>query len=125
MYLFDDIVQVIFSKVRKLGGHSHIKLYLAYKLPMIKLILSKENGGLEVELFLSNKKNIATQYVTFVHEIVIYYPEIQIIYYVVRKLLEAKSLHDHKNGGLKAYGLFLLIYTMRNHYKYTYTSQFL
>lgn len=48
VYLFDDIVHVIFSKVKKLGGHSHIKLYLAYKLPMIKLILNRENGGLEV-----------------------------------------------------------------------------
>ena len=44
---------------------------------------------------------------------------------MIRKILEARSLHDHKNGGLKAYGLFLLIYIMRNHYKYAHASQFL
>jgi hypothetical protein len=74
---------------------------------------------------MSSKKNIATQYVAFIHEIQAYYPEIQIIYSVIRKILEVKLLHDHRKGGLKAYGLFLLIYSMRSQYQYSYVSQFL
>jgi hypothetical protein len=43
---------------------------------------------------------------------------------VLRKLLAVKGLHDHRAGGLKAYALFLLIYSMRSHYQYHYVSQF-
>jgi uncharacterized membrane protein YhaH (DUF805 family) len=53
-----------------------------------------------------------------------YFPEIAIIYYVLRRLLAYRRLHDHRSGGLKAYALFLLIYSMRNMYQYPYVSQF-
>lgn len=46
------------------------------------------------------------------------------IYYVLRRLLSLRRLHDHRTGGLKAYALFLLIYSMRNLYQYAYVSQF-
>ena len=34
-------------------------------------------------------------------------------------------MHDHKKGGLKAYGLFLLLYSVRMQYNYAFPSQFL
>jgi hypothetical protein len=75
-------------------------------------------------MFLSGKKNITSRYVAYTNEVMSYYPEIRIIYYTVRRLLAAKELHDHKKGGLKAYALFLLIYSMRTQYCYNYISQF-
>lgn len=60
----------------------------------------------------------------FTNEIISYFPEIAVIYYVLRRLLAFKKLHDHRTGGLKAYALFLLIYSMRNLYHYPYVSQF-
>jgi len=53
-----------------------------------------------------------------------YYPEVSTIYYVLRRLLAVRRLHDHRTGGLKAYALFLLIYSMRSQYQYQYVSQF-
>ena len=75
-------------------------------------------------MFLASKKNIGSRYVIYVNDIMSCYPEIRIIYYVLRGLLALKKLHDHRTGGLKAYALFLLIYSMRNQYQYTYVSQF-
>jgi len=45
-----------------------------YKLPMIKLILNEQYDGIEIELFISDKKNIASRYVTFINEVMAYYP---------------------------------------------------
>lgn len=60
----------------------------------------------------------------YTNEIMAYFPEIAIIYYVLRRLLSIRKLHDHRTGGLKAYALFLLIYSMRTLYQYPYVSQF-
>jgi hypothetical protein len=108
----------------RLGYHSSIRMIRTYKLPLIKLVLSPQYERLEVELFLSSKKNIASRYVAYTYEIMAYYPEVQVIYYVLRRLLAVVRLHDHRAGGLKAYALFLLIYSMRSHYQYPYLSQF-
>ena len=39
--------------------------------------------------------------------------------------MQLHHLHDHKKGGLKAYALFLLVYSMRCHYQYSHISQYL
>lgn len=74
---------------------------------------------------MSGKKSIASKYVAYTNEVHTYYPEIRVIYYVLRRLLGLKELQDHKKGGLKAYALFLLIYSMRSQYHYQHISQFL
>ena len=50
-----------------MGMHSSIKIIRTYKLPLIKIILSPAFEKLEIELFLSNKKNIATRYVAYMN----------------------------------------------------------
>ena len=104
--------------------HYSIKLIRTYKLPLIKLVMTAEYERLEVELFLSSKKNIASRYVAYTLDILRYCPEVSVIYYVMRRLLSIRRLHDHRTGGLKAYALFLLIYSMRSQYQYQYISQF-
>ena len=107
-----------------MGLHSSIKVIRTYKLPLIKIILSPAFEKLEIELFLSNKKNIATRYVAYMNEVMAFYPDVSTIYYVLRRLLAIRRLHDHRMGGLKAYALFLLLYSMRSQYNYSCVSQF-
>jgi len=122
---FDDITEIFYNKVAQLGLHHSIKLLKTYKLPMIKLVLSQNFEKLDVEIFLTGKKNIATRYVAYSNEVMTYYPEVGVIYYVLRKLFAVQNLHDHRKGGFKAYALFLLIYSMRRQYHYACVSQFL
>lgn len=77
-----------------------------------------------MEIFISNKKNIAHRYVNCARETIACYPEILPIFVVLRRLLQLHHLHDHKRGGLKAFALFLLVYGMRCHYQYSHISQF-
>ena len=58
------------------------------------------------------------------NDVIAYYPDISTIYYVIRRLLAIKKLHDHRMGGLKAYALFLLLYSLRCQYNYGCISQF-
>lgn len=74
LQLFQEITETIFNKVKKIGSHNYVKMLKTYKLPMIKLILNEQYHGIEVELFISDKKNIASRYVTFINEVMTYYP---------------------------------------------------
>jgi hypothetical protein len=56
----------------------------------VKLVLNNQHSNLEVEIFLSNRKNIASQYVAYIHNAFLCYPEMYTIYIVLRKLLEAR-----------------------------------
>jgi DNA polymerase sigma len=71
---FEHIVETFYKKVMYLGYHNSIKLLRTYKLPMIKLILNGQFQNLEVELFLTGKKNIASRYVAYTNEVMQYYP---------------------------------------------------
>jgi non-canonical poly(A) RNA polymerase PAPD5/7 len=123
--LFDEITDIFYNRVLNLGMHNSIRLLRTYKLPMIKLVLNQHFEKLDVEIFITGKKNIASRYVSYSIEVMTYYPEVVIIYYVLRRLFALQNLHDHRKGGFKAYALFLLIYSMRRQYQYSYVSQFL
>ena len=72
--VFEEITESLYHTIRKLPYYQSIRLIRNYKLPLIKLVLKPEYDKLEIELFLSNKNNIASRYVSFTNKIFTYYP---------------------------------------------------
>lgn len=72
--LFDEITDLFYNRVANLGMHNSIRLLRTYKLPMIKLVLNQNFEKLDVEIFITGKKNIASRYVSYSIEVMTYYP---------------------------------------------------
>jgi len=112
--MLNSLTEVLYSKIQKINQFAYIKLFFnANNIPTIKVILSEKYNRQEVEIFVVNKPSKTSKYVIYINNILSQYPEIQYIYYFIRKLLALKDLHDHKKGGLKAYALFLMIAEIR------------
>jgi hypothetical protein len=58
------------------------------------------------------------KYVKYISQALHYFPEIRTIFFFLKKILENFNLHDRKNGGLKTYALFLMIYSIVANYKF-------
>jgi DNA polymerase sigma len=49
------------------------------------------------------------QYVAYIGDGLIHYPVIRPLYFLIKNILQTFNLHDPLSGGLKTYGLFLMI----------------
>jgi DNA polymerase sigma len=64
----------------------------------------------DIAIFYRNNQN--RTYVTYILESLSAYPQIKPLFLVFKKLCETFGLHDHLNGGLKTYTLFLMVFSI-------------
>jgi hypothetical protein len=64
----------------------------------------------DIAIFYRNNQN--RTYVTYILEPLSAYPQIKPLFLAFKKLCETFGLHDHLNGGLKTYTLFLMVFSI-------------